>query len=104
MAASANGRTMIFWHAIVLILLGVDWLEDTQLGQSPFSCAMSSTPCNAHQESDQQDVVCVEPFVLSDQAVSFVSYRFIPLRPSKMPVLKYCTCFPSSHILMSLQL
>jgi len=95
---------MIFCKIAILILLGVDWLEDPYLGQCSFSCIMASTPCNAHQEVEQHQFTCVEywaPLGIADALPSNRAALPTILAPS---VVKYSSCFRLLHYLMSLQL
>lgn len=94
---------MAFCNLFILVLLSVDWLEDPYYGESPFSCAMASTPCNAHQETEIQDMVSVERFLLSDLPDLMPPTWILPLETSATVVLLLPSCIPSMHAFMSLQ-
>jgi hypothetical protein len=99
-----SGRMMILGHVIILILLGVDWLEDPFVGQCPFSCAMASTPVNAQQETQHQAITCFDFYWPADHVEFFLSNEIVPIVQSATPGPEYSACFDSLHTLMSLLL
>ena len=93
---------MLYCQFLVLILLGVDWLEDPQFGQSAFSHVMASQPCYARREYQQQEFNAEQLGLLTQHEFSSP----LPVRPIVAYVasfLMFPLCMPSLHFQMSLQ-
>ena len=93
---------MVICHLILLILLGVDWLDDPHFGCSVFSRPMASQPYNALQETDRQESVSDVPMAL-DQFLVVHSLPLCQNTAGFTPLQIPSFCISSLHLFMSLQ-
>jgi hypothetical protein len=87
----------------ILLLLGVDWLEDTHFGHDAFSRPMTSSLCTLQQAVAHPDFSCDDSLTFLDQPLVRPMYGFSPFVVFVIPILVFPPCLSSLHLFMSLQ-
>jgi hypothetical protein len=90
----------MFYALIALFLLGVDWLEDPQFGQSAYSRPMTSTIYGT-DELEQHVMVVAEHSQFIEQHSLATTYRIPSIEPMVLTMSPFS--IPALYNFMSIQ-